>query len=132
MGDYKKLRVWTESHQFTLATYSATAKFPSAERFGLMSQLRRSAVSIGANVAEGCGRDTDGELARFLRVALGSANESEYHLLLARDLGFLTPREWASLHGELQKVRRMLAGLVEHVQPFRERSRKARQPTADG
>jgi len=131
MGDYRRLGVWAKSHEFTLAVYAASAKFPRTELFGLQSQLRRSAASIPANIAEGCGRDTDGELARFLRVALGSANEAEYHLLLARDLGLLEPKPWECLTTQLRSVKRMLASFVERLQPFRRGSTRTRRPTAD-
>ena len=96
MQDYRKLAVWKRAHELTLAIYACTGGFPRDEAFGLTSQLRRSAASIPANIVEGCGRDTNAEFARFLYIALGSANELEYHLLLARDLDYLekmcTPR----------------------------------------
>lgn len=85
MGDYQKLEVWKAAHRLTLGIYRGTAAFPASERFGITSQLRRAAASIAANIAEGCGRNSDNELARFLRISLGSANEVEYFLLLARD-----------------------------------------------
>jgi four helix bundle protein len=87
MRDFRKLMVWQKAHQLTLGIYELTANFPRDEVYGLTSQVRRAAASIPANVAEGCGRDGDTELARFLRIAMGSANELEYHLILARDLG---------------------------------------------
>ena len=89
MQDFKKLKVWQNSHNLTLAIYRATESFPSPELYGLTTQMRRSCSSIPANIAEGCGRDGDAEFARFLRIAMGSAAELDYHLLLARDLGFL-------------------------------------------
>lgn len=92
MGDFRRLKVWEKSHLLTLAVYAAVAPFPKDEPYGLTSQVKRSASSIPANIAEGCGRDRDTELARFLEIAMGSASEREYHLQLAHDLGFLTPR----------------------------------------
>jgi four helix bundle protein len=89
MQDFRKLKVWGKVHAVTLHVYRCTAVFPRNEMFGLTSQMRRAAASMGANVAEGCGRDGDPELARFLQIAMGSASELEYHLLLARDLQLL-------------------------------------------
>ena len=89
MEDFKELRVWAKAHELTLVIYQKTRGFPKEEMYGLTSQLRRAAVSVGANIAEGCGRRSDGEMKRFLQIARGSANEVEYHLLLAKDLRFL-------------------------------------------
>lgn len=84
MKDFKKLIVWKKAHEMTLNIYRTTKSFPKDEVYGLTSQLRRAASSIPANIAEGCGRNSDAELARFLQIAAGSASEVEYHLLLAR------------------------------------------------
>jgi four helix bundle protein len=88
--DFRRLKVWERSHRLTLQVYVHTRSFPKDELYGLTAQIRRAAVSIGANIAEGCGRRGDAELGRFLQIAMGSACELEYHLLLARDLGILT------------------------------------------
>jgi len=85
--DFKELKVWCKAHELTLVVYRLTRSFPKDELFGLTGQLRRSAASIGANIAEGCGRRSDGEFTRFLQIARGSVSELECHLLLARDLG---------------------------------------------
>ncbi|HEU0075401.1 MAG TPA: four helix bundle protein [Dehalococcoidia bacterium] len=119
MRDFKRLTVWRKSHEFTLNVYSSTSRFPSAELYGLTSQLRRAASSIPANIAEGCGRDSDAELARFLRIAMGSGNELEYFLLLSRDLKYVQLDEYANLLGELQEVKRMLAGLLSRLRSDR-------------
>lgn len=111
MGDFKKLKVWKKSHELTVAIYKCTASFPADERFGLTAQLRRAAASIPANIAEGCGRRTDNELGRFVRISLGSATELEYHLLLARDLGRLAPSLYQSLITTTGEVQSMLASL---------------------
>jgi four helix bundle protein len=89
MEDFKNLRVWAKAHELTLSVYQRTRDFPKEEMYGLTSQMRRSAASVGANIAEGCGRRSDGEMRRFLQIARGSASELEYHLLLAKDLRFL-------------------------------------------
>jgi four helix bundle protein len=115
MQDYKKLQVWQKGHQLTLAIYKATRAFPREEMYGLTSQLRRSASSVPANIAEGCGRDTPAELVRFLYVALGSASECEYHLLLAHDLGFLDDKQYRFLSGEATQIKRMLAALIRKL-----------------
>jgi four helix bundle protein len=86
MKDFKELRVWSKAHDLTVLVYKLTRAFPRDEVYGLTSQVSRSAASIGANIAEGCGRRSDGEMARFLQIARGSASETEYHLLLAKDL----------------------------------------------
>jgi len=79
MQDFKKLEVWRKAHELTLDVYRATESFPRTEVYGLTTQLRRSCSSIPANIAEGCGRGTNGDLGRFLRIAAGSASELEYH-----------------------------------------------------
>jgi four helix bundle protein len=90
--------------------------FPKEEMYGLTSQLRRAAASIGANIAEGCGRRSDGEMKRFLQIARGSASELEYHFLLARDLQLLDNDEFRNLEGKVLEVQRMLASLVQRLQ----------------
>jgi len=90
---FKDLQVWQKAHELALAVYHATSAFPREELFGLTSQMRRSSASIAANIAEGCGRRSDGEMCRFLQIARGSAAETEYHVLLAQDLHFLREQE---------------------------------------
>ena len=89
MQDFHNLLVWQKAHAATLLVYRLTKRFPDDERFGLTSQLRRSAASISANLAEGCGRGSDQDFARFVQIAMGSAAEVEYHLLLAKDLEYI-------------------------------------------
>ena len=115
MGDYRKLHVWERSHRLTLEVYGATSGFPKDELFGLTSQLRRSAASIAANIAEGCGRNGDAELARFMTIAMGSANELDYHLLLARDLGYLPSPRYDQLSVETQSVAEKLATFISRL-----------------
>lgn len=111
MRDYQRLKVWQKAHQLVLGVYEATHGFPAAEQFGLTRQLRRCAASIPSNLAEGCGRHSDRDFARFVSIAAGSANEAHYQLLLAKDLGYLDPRQHALLSGQVVEVRKMLAGL---------------------
>jgi len=111
VGDFRKLEVWQTSHALGLAVYQVTAEFPSSELYGLTSQMRRAAASISANLAEGCGRQGDPELRRFIRYSLGSATELEYHLLLARDLKLLDASTFARLDGPVHHVQAMLLNL---------------------
>lgn len=89
MQDFRKLKVWEKSHRFSIDVYKATNVFPKEEIYGLTSQLRRAAVSISANIAEGCGRGSDADFKRFLHIAFGSASEAECLLELSKDLGFI-------------------------------------------
>jgi four helix bundle protein len=115
MEDFKDLRVWAKAHELTLAVYQRTRAFPKEEMYGVTSQLRRASASIGANIAEGCGRRSDAEMRRFVQIARGSANEVEYHLLLARDLDFLTADKHKDLEGKVFEIQRMLASLVQSL-----------------
>ncbi|MFZ0537759.1 MAG: four helix bundle protein [Candidatus Sulfotelmatobacter sp.] len=115
MRNYKDLRVWEEAHRLTLAICTVTQGFPKDERFGLTSQVRRSSASIAANLAEGSGRRSDGEMARFIQIAMGSGAELSYHLLLARDLGFLKNEEYADFNSAIDRVMRMLSALSGKV-----------------
>ncbi len=115
MRDFKTLKVWEKAHHLTLAVYRATGGFPADERFGLSSQIRRACSSIPANIAEGCGRGADAELARFCQIAMGSASELEYHLLLAHDLSFLADDVYTELEHNLIEVKRMLNAFIQKV-----------------
>ncbi len=116
MKDFKKLQVWEKSHALVLKIYKVTATFPKEELYGLTSQIRRAAASIPANLAEGCGRETQPELARFVHIASGSASELEYHLLLAHDLGFMDDPTYAELDASINEIKKMLAGFAKAVQ----------------
>jgi four helix bundle protein len=127
MGDFKKLDVWQASHSLTCAVYKVTAHFPKTEAYGLTSQLRRSAASVPANIAEGCGRNGDAELGRFVRISLGSATELEYHLLLSRDVGYLEEPAYTQLSGQTRRIQGMLAGLLHALKPaVRTRDQRAK------
>ena len=118
MQDFKKLKVWQKSHQLTLDVYKVTSSFPRSELYGLTSQIRRSASSIPANIAEGCGRYGNAELTRFLRISMGSASELEYHILLARDLEFMTIEDYDNVSNQLIEVKRMLTGLANRTRTY--------------
>lgn len=86
MRDFRKYEIWQKGHQLTLDVYKHTSDFPSEEKFGITSQIRRSAASIPTNISEGCGRESDKEFNQFLNYSLGSASETEYLFILSRDL----------------------------------------------
>ena len=115
LQDFRKLDVWRKSHELTLAVYRATVGFPADERFGLTRQIRRACASIPANLAEGTGRGSDKDFARFCQMAMGSAVEVEYHLLLARDLGMLESREHQELTAIVIEVEKMLTSLIKRL-----------------
>jgi four helix bundle protein len=115
MQDFRALKVWQKAHALTLSVYRVTATFPREERYGLTSQVRRAGSSIAANLAEGCGRTGDTEFARFCSIAMGSASELDYHLLLARDLKFIRPAEYESLAPCVSEVKRMLTALRQKL-----------------
>jgi four helix bundle protein len=115
MQDFRELKVWQKAHQLALAVYKVTALFPREELYGLTTQLRRSSVSVAANLAEGCVRKGDVEFARFCSIALGSASEMDYHLLLARDLELINARSYKVLAQQTAEVKRMLIGLVQRL-----------------
>src|SRR5271156_6545044 len=115
MQGFRNLRVWEKSHRLTLDVYAASKIFPRDEVFGLTSQMRRSSASIGMNIAEGCCRKGDAEMARFLQMAMGSASELEYQLLLAHDLNFLRDPGYESLVGQVVEVKKMLSSLMQKV-----------------
>jgi four helix bundle protein len=117
MKGFKELKVWQKAHAMTIAVYDTTRTFPREELYGLTSQLRRSAASIGANIAEGCGRRSDGEMARFLQIARRSASEIEYHFMLARDLHYLREGEFHELVCQADELQRMLTALIQRFRP---------------
>ena len=110
MRDFRNLQVWGKAHSLTLNVYKATMSFPKDELYGLTSQIRRSSASIPTNIAEGCGRNGEAELARFISISMGSASELEYQLLLAHDLNYLDQETYTNLHEKVTEVKRMLAG----------------------
>jgi four helix bundle protein len=117
---FRDLKVWQKAYDLTLAVYKATAGFPTVENYRLTDQLCRSSASIPANIAEGCGRGGDPELVRFLKIARGSANELEHHLLLARDLDLLPAPVHAKLEADCREIQRMVSSLIQtHTRSIR-------------
>ncbi len=115
MKDFRTLKFWQEARAFVLNLYLATKTFPDDERFGLTSQIRRAAVSIPSNIAEGCGRQGDAELNRFLQIAMGSVSEVEYQLQRSRDLEYLNADQYSQLVTELTKTKKMLNAFMQKL-----------------
>ena len=113
MKDFRQLKVWEKAHQLALAIYKVTKGFPKEEIYGLTSQIRRASMSVPTNIAEGCGRNTDADFARFLQIAMGSASETEYQLLLSHDLEFLTKEQYEKLNTDVTEIKRMLTSLIQ-------------------
>lgn len=108
MRDFHKLKVWQKSHQLALEVYKVSQSFPKEELFGLTSQIRRAVSSVPTNIAEGCGRDSNKDFAHFLQIAIGSASEVEYELLLAHDLQYINKDEYERLTSEMVAIRKMI------------------------
>lgn len=119
MQNFKELKVWEKAHQITLGIYKVSAKFPKEEIYSLTNQLRRATASIPANIAEGCGKNSQADFANFLNIALGSANETEYFLILSKDLTYLAEEEFATLSNSINEVKAMLIGLIGKVRAKR-------------
>jgi four helix bundle protein len=115
LQSFRNLKVWEKAHLLTLDVYRSSKPFPRDEMYGLTSQMRRASASVGANIAEGSCRKGDCEFGRFLQIALGSASELEYHLLLARDLELLQSLDYQRLSEEVVEVKRMLASLIHKL-----------------
>ncbi|PWJ53581.1 four helix bundle protein [Dyadobacter jejuensis] len=106
MKKFQELLIWQRSHEFTLQIYRQTKSFPQIEIYCLASQMRRSSSSIPTNIAEGCGRDSDAELCRFMVIAMGSASELEYQLILSKDLEYIDLETFEYLTKELIEIKK--------------------------
>ncbi|WP_045459730.1 four helix bundle protein [Sporocytophaga myxococcoides] len=115
MQNFRNLKVWEKAHKHTLEVYNITSNFPKAEIYGLTIQIRRSVSSIVANIAEGCGKSSKKDFANYLQIALGSAHETEYFLLLSRDLNYISTTEHEVLNQNINEIKGMLIGLVKKV-----------------
>ncbi len=115
MQNYKDLKVWERSHQFTLKVYEVTKYFPKEELYSLTNQLRRAASSIPANIAEGCGKNSNPDFGKFLNIALGSSNEAEYYLILSKDLNYLNEQNFDDLSKIINEIKAMLISLIAKV-----------------
>ena len=115
MQDFKQLMVWEKAHQLTLNIYKVTALFPKEEIYGLTSQIKRASASIALNIAEGCGRGSDVDFKRFLIMSMGSANEVEYCLILARDINYICSETFEGLQTQIEEVKKMLSTFIRKL-----------------
>jgi four helix bundle protein len=113
--NHRDLQVWNKAYALTLEIYKVSRSFPKEELYGLTSQMRRAAIFVGANLAEGCGRSSNAEMGRFVRIAMGSAAELDHHLLLCKDLGFLSEVDHRQFLANLTEVRKMLSALLDSI-----------------
>jgi len=115
MQNFRELQVWQKSHGLTLSVYKATTAFPKEEVYGLTSQMRRAAVSIAANIAEGCGRGGNADFARFIQMAFGSASELEYLLFLSFEIQYLNNSDYEKLSYDVAEVKKMLTSFMKKL-----------------
>lgn len=115
MVDYKNYKVWQRSHDLVLKIYGVTKQYPKSEQFGLVSQMNRACISVPTNIAEGCGRETQKELIRFLYISSGSAHELDYLILVSQKLGFLNSNIAEELLTEIDEIKKMIAALIKTI-----------------
>ncbi|MCL6266791.1 four helix bundle protein [Flagellimonas myxillae] len=113
MVDYRNYKVWQKAHLLVIEVYRATGAFPQKEQFGLVSQINRVVISIPAIIAEGCGRETQKELTRFLYISSGSALELDYLIMLSKELNFINDKQFSNLSSKIQEIKKMLASLIK-------------------
>ena len=116
MRNFQELLVWQKSHELTLKIYQVSGSFPKEEVFGLSSQIRRSASSIPTNIAEGCGRNSNAEMKRFLVISTGSCSELEYQIMLAKDLGYLSDTLFKELPENVITIRKMIHSFIKRIE----------------
>ena len=112
---FEQLKVWQKSHQLTLEIYKITKKFPKEEKFSLVDQIKRSSSSIPTNIVEGNERKTKSEYIQFLYIAKGSCAETKYHLLLSKDLNYISSKEYESLNQQTIEISKMLSSLINFL-----------------
>lgn len=115
MRDFRNFKIWEISHQLTLKIYRITKQFPKEEIYALTSQIKRSSYSIPTNIAEGCGRGSNKEFAHFLQIAIGSAYELDYQILLAKDLDYINEEMYQELNKEISSLQKQIAALLKKV-----------------
>lgn len=118
MRDFRTLEIWKQSRQLAVEVYSLTRSFPKEEIFGLTSQLQRAVVSVGANIAEGCGRNSNADFQRFLTIGLGSLNEAEYLLILSNDLHYCDDEKYRKLMRDIDKLKPMMMAFISKLREF--------------
>ena len=121
MREFQTLEVWKKGHKLVLSLYKVTAEFPKEEQYGLTSQIRRAGVSVPANIAEGCGHQSEPEFARYLQLAAASTTELQYHIILARDLSYLKPEHYKELADTIEELKKMLSTFIKRVRSRIER-----------
>ncbi len=124
MQDFRKIQVWSKSHEFAILVYGIVSKFPQFETFGLASQMRRSAYSIPSNIAEGAGRKTNADFLNFLHIALGSANEIDYQLLFARDIKYIDDDTYNDLCRRIGEIKGMLISFINSIKESESKAKK--------
>lgn len=122
MQDFRRVKVWEKSHRFVLQIHALTKAFPQEERYGLTSQIRRSSTSIPTNIAEGCGHRSIAEMVRFCQIAMASASELEYQILLAKDLEYITLENYQVLHRDMEEIKKMLSRFIVSLRVSRDAS----------
>jgi four helix bundle protein len=127
MQDYRGLAVWRKAHALAIDVWRCTRSFPRRETASLISQIRRSAQSIPANICEGTGRRSQREFVRYLYISAASASELDYHLLFSRDLGLLSSQKYEEFNARIQEIRRMEFGLIEKIERT-EKERRVSEP----
>ncbi|WP_431126729.1 four helix bundle protein [Flagellimonas flava] len=115
MVDYRNYKVWQKAHLMVIEVYQTTDAFPKKEQFGLVSQINRAVISIPTNIAEGCGRETQKELTRFLYISSGSAHELEYLIMLSKELNFINDEQFSNLSSKIEEIKKMLASLIKKI-----------------
>ncbi|MBC8385539.1 MAG: four helix bundle protein [Candidatus Cloacimonetes bacterium] len=115
MQDFRKLKFWEKAHSLTLAIYKETQRFPNEEQYGITNQVHRAAFSIPNNIAEGCGRNSEKKLKRFLTISLGSSSEVEYLLLLSKDLKYLNESMYINLSNQIIEIKKMISGYIRRI-----------------
>jgi len=115
LRNFKDMQVWHKAHSLVIKIYKLTSLFPADEKFGLISQMRRAVSSIAINIAEGCGRGSNIEFKRFLDIAMGSANEVEYEILLARDLEYIDDKYYNEIMSYIEEVKKMLTSYINRI-----------------
>ena len=122
MTSHKDLKVWVKGIELVKSIYEITKLFPTNEQFGLTSQMRRAAVSIPSNIAEGCGRNSDKELIHFLYIALGSASELETQLIISQELHFLENEKSEQIQSLIFEIIKMISSLIKSIRTRNEKS----------
>ncbi len=115
MKNFRDLKVWTKAHQLALNIYHVSKSFPKEEQFGITSQIRRAALSIPTNIAEGCGRGSDSDFARFIQIAFGSASEVEYQIFFCRELHFIQENIYSTLSNDVIEIKKSLTALLKKL-----------------